>query len=392
MEMIHKIQKLLDERHIDGWLIYDFRRSNDIGCRLLSIPQDVLLTRRFYYWIPRQGIPTRVVHHVDAAALDFLPGSKTVYRSWQELEEEIKGLIHGKKRIAMEYSPRNAIPTVSKVDAGTLEMIRGFGVEVVSSADLLQYFTSIWDEKKLQLHLDAAEVLDRSVAKAWAFIKDCLTAGHTVTEWDVQQFILKEFAAQGCTTQDPPICAVNANSANPHYSPSQEGCQKIKKGDFILIDLWCKRDLPEGVYADITRVGIADKKPQPKHEAIFQIVKRARDRGTDLVKERFAKKIPLFGWEIDQAVRQVIIEAGYGEFFTHRTGHNIDMCDHGDGANIDSLETQDNRKILPGTCFSIEPGIYLEGEFGVRLEYDVFIHWDGSIQVTGGIQEKIVSM
>lgn len=388
-EKLSETQQMLTERKLNGWLLYDFRRTNDLACQFLEIPPQQLLTRRFFYWIPAKGTPVKIVHIIEDQALNHLPGKTLHYRSWQEIETHLASVIPHGTCIAMEYSPRNAIPYVSKVDAGTIELVRDLGVEVSSSADLLQRYTSVWDAHKLQSHLAAAEVLCTTVDNAWRLIGDCLNSGKPITEYTVQQFILQEFERQGCTTDDSPICAVNAHSANPHYCADASHATKIKKGDFILIDLWCKQKLPRAVYADITRVGVAAPSPTERQQEIFNIVKEARDTATQLVRTRFATTQLLMGCEVDQCCRNIINAAGYGPNFIHRTGHNIDEKDHGNGANLDNLETQDYRRLLPGTCFSIEPGIYLPGEFGVRLEYDVYIHPSGDVQVTGGIQEEI---
>jgi Xaa-Pro dipeptidase len=388
-DKLRDIQKNLVEQNLDGWLLYDFRRSNDLAFDLLEIPEEKFFTRRFFYWIPKKGKPVKIVHRIESENLDHLPGDKLKFLAWQELESNVEKVLKGSKRVAMEYSPRNAIPYVSKVDAGTMEVVRDCGVEVVSSADLLQKYSSVWNEHKLKTHLEAADVLDKTVAKAWELIANSLRTSKELTEYDVQQFLLSEFEKNACVTEGPPICATNSHAADPHYIPAKEGSSLIKEGDFILIDLWCKKNLPDATYGDITRVGVAAKEPTKRQEEIFNIVKNARDAGTDLVKERFAKNESLMGWEVDAACRKVIEDAGYGECFIHRTGHNIDVNDHGNGAHVDNLETQDRRHILPGTCFSIEPGIYLSEEFGVRLEYDVYVDHDRSVQVTGGIQESI---
>lgn len=388
-ERILKIQHSLRLAELDGWLFYDFRRSNDLACQFLGIEPKTLLTRRFFYWIPKNGEPIKIVHRIEEKVLDHLPGNKRCYHSWRELEAHVASLLSGSKRIAMEYSPRNAIPYLSKVDAGTVDLIRELGVEVVSSADLMQAHTAVWDSYKLETHLAAAKVLEATVDKAWRYIADSLMAGRPITEYAIQQYILKEFAQHDCISGDSPICAVNAHSADPHYCAPAGHSQQIEPGDFILIDLWCKQNKPGAVYADITRVGVTAPRPTPRQQAIFDIVKKARDAGTELVKSRFSQGKPLMGCEVDHCCREVIGAAGYGEFFIHRTGHNIDENDHGNGANLDSLETKDTRLLLPGTCFSIEPGIYLPGEFGVRLEYDVFVHPRGQVQITGGIQDSI---
>jgi len=386
------IQKTLEHYLLDGWLLYDFRRCNDLACQFLQIPMHQLLTRRFFYWIPRKGVPVKLVHAIEDSALNHLPGSVQRYRTWQEIEAYLKEILKGSKRIAMEYSPRNAIPYASKVDAGTMDVVRDCGVEVVSSADLLQQYINVWDADQLKTHLFAADVLCRTVDDVWAWIAQNLQIKNAITEYDVQQFILQSLEREGCVTSDAPICAVNENSANPHYSPDKNHSKVIKMGDFILIDLWCKQQSPGSVYADITRVGVAASAPTEYQKAIFDIVKAARDKATGLVRDRFSQGEPVRGCEVDQCCRNVIQEAGYGDYFIHRTGHNIGENDHGSGAHIDNLETRDTRLLLPGTCFSIEPGIYLPGKFGVRLEYDVYVHLDGEVNVTGGIQNAITCL
>ena len=395
MRMIEKVQqaqKSLQQQGLDGWLFYDFCRSNDLACNFLEIPPDKILTRRFFYWVPASGEPVKIASAIEIDSLGHLPGKILPYRTWQELESALGTFLTAGKKIAMEYSPRNAVPYVSKVDAGTMEVVRGFNVEVVSSADLLQKYTSVWDAQKLDSHLAAAAVLCETVDRAWLFIAQSLRESKKLTEYDVQQFILENFQKHHCLAEAAPIVAVNEHSANPHYTPTKDHFAEIRSGDFILIDLWCKQDSPRAVYADITRVGVASNKPSARQDEIFNIVKRARDAGSALVVSHLREGKPLLGWEVDQACRDVIQKAGYGEYFIHRTGHNIDESDHGNGAHIDNYETQDRRQLLRGTCFSIEPGIYLPGEFGVRLEYDVIIRHDGLVQITGGIQEEIVCL
>jgi len=391
-EKIKSTQEFLTQQNLDGWLLYDFRRNNDLACQFLEIGPAVLLTRRFFYWIPKQGEPVKIVHGIEEKSLENLPGRQIMYRTWQELEHALETILKGSGHVAMEYSPRNALPYLSKVDAGTVEMVRSKGVEVVTSAKLLQQFNGVWDEQKLKSHLEAADVLCKIVDQVWSLIAQHLREGQKITEYDVQQFMLDQFAKNRCISNDAPICAVNAHSANPHYAPTAESSSEIKKSDFVLIDLWCKREGEETVYADITRVAVAAKQPTEKQKLIFDIVRRAQETATQLVRDRFSQGVPVYGWEVDQACRDVIEKAGYGKYFIHRTGHNIDINDHGNGAHIDNYETHDDRELMPMTCFSIEPGIYLPGEFGVRLEYDVVIHRDKSIQVTGGTQNEIVTL
>jgi Xaa-Pro aminopeptidase len=272
-------------------------------------------------------------------------------------------------------------------------MVRNIGPTIESSADLLQQSTSVWTEYQLQTHLEAAKVLENTVDLVWNLIAFSMDTKKPLSEWDVQQFMLQEFEKHGCYTDSPPICARNANSALPHYSPDKRNKTLIQPEDFILIDLWCKKKGVGSVYADIARVAVVAKKPSMQQQEVFNVVKAARDEGMDLITQRLEKGLPIMGCEVDQACRDVIIASGYGDYFTHRTGHNIGENDHGDGANIDNFETQDRRKLLPGTCFSIEPGIYLPKEFGVRLEHNVFIeHDEKSCRVTGGLQTNIVCL
>lgn len=390
---LQQAQHSLNLLGIDGWLLYDFRKTNDLACYFLDIPKHALMTRRFFYWIPRQGSPIKLVHRIESGSLDHLPGEKRLFSAWEELESCLNSMLENSCRVAMEYSPRNAIPYISKVDAGTVDLIRSFGIEVVSSADLLQVYTSVWNKEQLQLHLEAADVLDHTVAKAWDLIANSLTSHSPISEYDVQQFILAEFERQQCMCEDPPICAVNAHAADPHYTLDAHNRTFIKSDDFILIDLWCKKKVPRAVYADITRVGVAAAQATTKQQHIFNIVRNARDAAMELLTSRFSQGLPIMGWEVDQICRATIQAAGYAEFFTHRTGHNIGERDHGDGANIDNFETKDTRLLLPKTCFSIEPGIYLPGEFGIRLEHDVYVEADGrSVRVTGGLQKEIICL
>lgn len=387
-EKIKTVQADLISLNIDGWLLYDFKRSNDIACRFLQIPPSQILSRRFFYWIPQKGEPIKIVNRIEDP-LAALPGYTERYQTWKELESILGSLFKPSQKVAMEYSPRNSLPVISKVDGGTIELIRSYGVDVVSSCDLIQRAISALSPQQVQSHLFAADVADRTVEKAWEWIAEHLKSGQRITEYDVQQFILGEFEKNGCVASDAPICATNAHSADPHYVIKPETCASINEGDFILIDLWCKQNLPDAIYGDITRVGVAAKKPSKKQQAIFNIVKEARDAATEFVRNAYKIQQPICGYEVDDVCRKVIIDAGYGQYFIHRTGHSIDVNDHGSGANIDNLETHDVRALIQNSCFSIEPGIYLPGEFGVRLEYNIFLDKNREIQVTGGIQNSI---
>lgn len=386
---IQDVQRHLTKEKIDGWLIYDFSGINSLARDFLKLNPDQLITRRLFYWIPAHGKPFKIMHRIELHVLPDLPGETLPYLKWEELETQLAAVLKGAKTVAMEYSPRNAIPYLSKVDAGMVDLIRSFGVDVVSSASFLQFYTCVLDEEQLKMHLEAADFLDRTAISTWDKISHALRKKERIDEYQVQQFILEQMSAHGFITEAHPICAVNAHSADPHFEPAREGSSEIKKGDFVLIDLWCKKKHPRAIYGDITRVAVADSAPTPRQSEIFSIVRSAQKAATDFVISRYSKGESLKGYEVDQVCRKVIEDKGYGQYFTHRTGHNIYTKDHGPGAHIDSLETLDLRELIPQTCFSIEPGIYLPKEFGIRLEYDVYLGKDKKTHVTGGIQDEI---
>ena len=373
-QRVANIQRAIAEQAgLDGWLFYDFRGSDPLAYRVLMLDPTTHVTRRWYYWIPRQGRPVKLLHRIEPHVLDALPGEMVPYVSWTEQRAALATLLRGATRIAMQYSPQNAIPYISRVDAGTVELIRSFGVEVTTSADLVQRFEAVWNEGQLESHRVAAEALRRIVDEAFTHVRTSLTAGQALTEYDLQQFILSRIQAHRVVTGSPPIVAVNEHSADSHYGPRPEGSATIRRGDLILIDLWAKQPEPAAVYADITWTGYVGAAVPARQQAVFRIVRQARDTALVFVRERVkAGEFPC-GWEVDDVCRGVIREAGYGDQFIHRTGHSIGEEVHGNGANIDNLETQDARRLLPGTCFSIEPGIYLAGEFGIRSELDVYL-------------------
>ena len=384
------VQAALRQFGLDGWLICDFRGSNVLARRVLGFPEGQMGSRRWFYLIPAEGEPRKLVHRIETGALDHLPGSKAVYLRWQELEAGVGALVQGAQRIAMEYSPRNANPYVARVDAGTVELVRSCGMEIVSSGDLIQLFEATWDDEQQAMHLAAAVHTNSAYAEAWQFIARRVRVVGYVRETDVQSHIMSHFKANRLTTYHPPIVAANEHSGDPHFETSLQTDHAIKAGDFVLIDLWAKLDQPRSVYSDLTRVGFVGETVPEKYEKIFQIVAAARDAAIAKVQSAFAAKKPLMGWEVDQACRDVIEQAGYGQYFIHRTGHSIGQEVHGNGANIDNLETREERTILPRTCFSIEPGIYLP-EFGVRSEIDVLIDTRGEVLVTGGeLQRSVV--
>ena len=310
-----------------------------------------------------------------------------MYLTWQELEASVQKLVAGLPRLAMEYSPRNANPYISKVDAGTVELVRACGAEPMPSGDLIQLFEATWDDDQWAMHLEAARHTDSAYPRAWKFIADRIRAGATVTERDVQDEIMRHFAEHGMTTYHPPIVGVGPHSGDPHY---ETGDTPMKSGDFVLVDLWAKLDRPRAVYSDLTRVGFIGPVVPQKYEDIFQIVAGARDAAIGCVREAFAAGKNVQGWQVDQAARDVITSAGYGAYFVHRTGHSIGQETHGNGANMDNLETHEQRRVLPRTCFSVEPGIYLP-EFGVRSEINVYVDANRKVHVTGGeLQRSVV--
>ena len=388
MFKIDQAKGYLKEMGIDGWLLYDFHQNNPLAHQFLEIPSHTLTSRRFFYWIPVQGEPVKLVHAIESHVLDRWPGEKRVYLSWQSLQEAVGKLVKGSRRVAMEYSPKNSIPYASRVDAGTVDLVRSFGVEVVSSAPFLPHFTAVLTEEQGQSHIRAGKALDRIVEDTWGWIAKRLKGKEGITEYEVQQKILADFAVAELITDSPPIVSVNAHSADPHYAPQRRESSPVQRGDWILIDLWAKERHPGSIFGDITRVGVAGS-PSDKQQEVFHIVREAQVAATELIKTRFAEKKIVMGWEADEAARSVIREAGYGEYFIHRTGHNIGVELHGSGAHLDDLEMHDDRPLLAGTCFSVEPGIYLPEEFGVRLEYDLYVHPDGQVEIVGGKQDAI---
>ena len=387
---LSEIQSALAEFGLDGWLLYDFRGSNVLAQRILKMPEGFAGSRRYFYFVPTVGEPSKLVHRIESDVLDHLPGSRHIYLKWQELEAAVRSMVQGCGRLAMEYSPRNGNPYVSRVDAGTVELVRSFGPEVVSSGDLISLFESTLTDRQLESHYAASKLTNEAFDLTWNFIREQVTQHGSVTEVAVQDLIMKHFHRHDMTTYHPPIVGVNENSGNPHYETGTGKNTTIREGDFVLVDLWAKMKTPGAVYSDLTRTGFVGASVPEKYSRIFDIVAAGRDAGIKCVQEAFARSQPLQGYQVDDAVRTVIAEAGFGEAFCHRTGHNMAQETHGNGTHIDNLETHETRRILRNTLFTIEPGIYLP-EFGVRSEVDVFIHGDGRVEVTGGpIQREIV--
>ena len=349
-----------------------------------------MTSRRWYYYIPARGEPRKLVSAVERMRLDSLPGKRMVYLSWQELHSSLKKMMGPKKTIAMQYSPKNNVPYVSIVDGGTIELLKSLGYKIVSSADLVQMFVSVIPEEGYRTHIEAGRIMDRIRAEAFDRIRNAVRDNTGESEYDVQQYMMRRFKEEALTTYDPPMVGVNDHPADPHFDTPKEGARVFKKGDTVLIDMWAKKDVPEGIYYDITWVGYIGDTPPPKYVKIFNAVKAGRDAAVKFVKEKFARGETCYGWEVDDACRNVIKKAGFGKYFLHRTGHSITEETHGNGVNIDNLETKDERALLPGCCFSIEPGIYLEGEMAVRTEINMFIRHDGVPEVTGEIQQDLV--
>ena len=385
---LEQIQAALRNEGLDGWLFFDHHRRDPLAYRVLQFTPGSMVTRRWFYYIPASGEPRGLVHKIEAQTLEPLPGQHSLYAGWSTLVDGLKTIIGGGRRVAMQYSPNCAVPYVAMVDAGTVELVRGLGVDVVTSANLIQYFESRWSEEQLAMHLEAARKVDEIRRQAFERVGAKVRAGERVTEWEIQQFIRTRFAEEGLTTDHGPDVAVNANASNPHYEPKQDACSEIKLGDLVLMDMWAKLDRPDAVYYDITWVGFCGEQPPAQVERVFTVVRDARDLAIARVKNAVSKKEELRGFEVDDAAREHVRKAGFEKFFFHRTGHSIGTEVHGSGANMDNLETHDERKVIPWTCFSVEPGIYLP-EFGVRLEVDVFVG-DREARVTGEVQDKLV--
>ncbi|HWM92590.1 MAG TPA: M24 family metallopeptidase [Thermoanaerobaculia bacterium] len=386
-QRIPEIQSALAEAGVEGWFFACFQLNDPIGLDLLGLSgEGKLVTRRCYYLVPREGEPRKLVHALEPAMLDHLPGSKSTYLRWQEHRERFGELVSGFGRLAAQYSPNNELPSVSRLDAGTAELLKAAGVELASSADLAQRFAATWSQEQLAGHRRANVHLHRIALEAFNRVSSALRRGDEIDEYSVQRFILDAFEQAGLWAEASPIVGVNAHSADPHYQPGPDHTSPIRQGDFLLIDLWAKEKAAGSVYADITWCGVCAPAPTDKQQEVFGIVAGARDAGWELVRSRFPRQ-PVRGFEVDDATRGVIQRAGYGDRFIHRTGHSIGISDHGQGANMDNLETHDTRQLLAMTGFSIEPGIYLTGDFGVRSEINVALTDEGA-EITGGEPQR----
>jgi len=387
MTKIEDIQAELRDRSIDAWLFYDHHHRDAIAYRILGLPESLMVSRRWFYLIPAHGEPVKLLHRIEPFHLDSLPGNKRVYAAWQELVDELREMLSGVRDVAMQFSPNNMIFTASVVDAGTVDLIRSFGKNVVSSAHLLARFEATWTEEQICSHFAARDSIDSIMAAVFPEIGRRARTGGT-TEFEIQQWLMEAFQREGLVADGPPIVAVNQNSGNPHYMPSSEHCARIGEGDFVLLDVWGKKNAPGSVYYDISWTGFVGHLLPDRLREIFEIVRRSRDAGIEKVRNSIAAREKICGWEVDKAARDVLEAAGYGQYLNNRVGHSIGTEVHGNGVNMDNFESHDDRELIPNTCFSIEPGIYLP-EFGLRSEVNMLVR-KGSAEVTGRIQQKVV--
>jgi Xaa-Pro dipeptidase len=389
---LEAIQAGIREAGFDGWLFYDHHHRDPIAAHILGLDEKAHITRRWYYFIPSEGDPRKLVHRIEQGRLDSLPGAKGLYSSWQELAAGLAAMLYDARRIAMQYSPNNAIMYVSMVDAGTVEFLRSHGKQIVSSADLVSHFEAVLSEDQIASHGIAQQVIDDILAEAWLEMGRRLRPSDgstgTLTEFEMVQWLSEAMCREGLVWENGPNVSANRNSSDSHYEPTADKSAPIAEDDFILIDIWGRVDKPDSVYYDITWTGVVGREPSEREQLAFETVRNARDAAIETVEQAFSQGRPIRGWEADDAARAVIREAGFADFFTHRTGHNIAHEIHGPGAHLDNLETHDERRILPHTCFSVEPGIYLP-DFGVRSEIDMLTD-PNKAWVTGKIQRELV--
>jgi Xaa-Pro aminopeptidase len=387
MHSIQTIQQELQKRGMDAWLFCDHHHRDPIAYRILGLPESLMVTRRWFYLVPAQGLPVKLVHRIEAFHLDSLPGEKREYAAGFELTTKLKELLGSTKNVAMQFSPNNLIFTISLVDAGTVDLVRSMGVNVVSSADLIAKLEAVWTPQQIATHFAARDSVDRITTAAFQEIGRRVSAGGT-TEFEIQQWLMEAFRRDNLVSDAPPLVAVNANSSNPHYSPTAQRNSPIRRGDFVLLDIWAKKNVPDAVYYDISWTGFAGTQAPDRIRDIFEIVRRSRDAGIQKVQQTLAAGKKLAGWEVDKASRDVLEAAGYGSYLNNRVGHSIGTEVHGNGAHMDNFEVHDEREVIPNTCFSIEPGIYLP-EFGLRSEINMLTH-ESSAEVTGMIQQELV--
>jgi Xaa-Pro aminopeptidase len=389
---IGSVQAALKADGLDGWLLYDFRGLNPIAVELTAVDKQGghLATRRWFYLIPAEGTPRALVHAIERHSLAHLPAETRRYSRRAQLEEGVRWLVGGLRRVAMEYSPLNAIPYVSRVDAGTIELVRQAGADVVSSGDLVQRFVAVWDAAAIASHREASERLYRVKDRAFDAIARRTRDGVPTTEYDVQQLMAGWFREEGLVTDSDPNVSVGPNAGNPHYLPTPGSARAIGRDDLVLLDLWGKLDHPGAVFADITWMGFTGRRVPEPYARAFDAIRAGRDAGVALVRAAAREHRPLHGWEVDRAASAVIVEAGYGDRILHRTGHSLGESVHGNGVNMDDYETHDDRRLLPGTGFTIEPGVYFD-DFGVRTEINMVVQ-DDDATVTGPLQDRILAL
>lgn len=386
---IAEIQKDLRNAKLDGWLFYDFRGRDPIAHSILELPPG-MRTRRWFYFVPAKGSPKKLVHKIETGSLAAVPGDTLYYAGQKELRDNLKKALGRSKKVAMQYSPKNAIPYVAMVDAGTVELVRSLGPKVFTSADLVQKYEACWSKEQLESHLAAGGAIDRIVRETFEYAGKCVKDKKPVNEYELQQFIRQKFDEAGIIADEGPDVAVNQNASDPHYGPSREKSSPVREGDLLLLDVWGKQKEANSVYYDITWMGYLGSSVPEKYAKVFRVLREARDRAVDLIQSSVKAGKPLQGWQVDKAARSVVEKAGYGKYFFHRLGHNIGTSVHGNGVNMDGLETQDERHLIPHTCNSVEPGIYLP-EFGVRTEVDVYVD-EKEARVTGAVQTEILAL
>lgn len=390
MNYLQRMQQAVQEAGLDAWLLYDFRGSNALAWNILDLPEDAHCTRRWMIVIPAHGSVTKIVHRMERSPLDHVQATEVLYNTYQSWDAAVRNAIGSFRKVAMEYSPGNALPVVSRVDAGTVEFIRSIGCEVVTSADLLQAHTAVIDDERLAGNAITAARLRESVMSGFTLVRERLLSGHHVTEFDVQQHIMHCFEKHGLVTDHPPIVAIGPNAASPHYAPSFHDHATIERDMVVLIDAWARSHAPASIYADITWVGFTGSEVPSDVAERFDAIVRGRDAASALVTARFAAGAHIYGYEVDRACRDVIEAAGLGHLFIHRTGHSITHEVHGPGTNMDDFETHDTRRILPGTSFSIEPGVYEDGVLGLRTEIDIVIDHDGTVLIPSAPVQQVI--
>ncbi len=384
-----RLQSALRSTGLDGWLFYDHHVRDPLAYRILGLPVPTLVSRRWWYFVPAIGEPQKLVHRIESGRLDALPGVRAEYSTWQEMEASLETILQAATTIAMQYSPRNAVMYVGLVDAGTVEMLRGMGKTIVSSADLVSQFEAVLSPEQVASHSVAQRKIDAILEACWQEMGRRVRAEGT-TEFDMMVWLQDAMRHEGLEWEHGPNVSVDANAADSHYEATAESSKSIERGSFVLIDIWARlANDPQAVWYDITWTGVVDREPTATEQRVFEAVRDARDAAIALIEQRFAAGEPVAGWEPDRAARAVIVERGLGEWFTHRTGHNIGTDLHGAGAHLDDFESHDERRILPMNCFSVEPGVYLPGKFGVRSEVDMMTSPDGAV-VTGRVQRELV--